>query len=148
MSSWRCKRKRRKGAPSDESMVHKKKRQCSWYIAQKAKMKMSSSDDPTIQFLDAPDELQRRSSRASSTGWSDGLSEDTVGLSDASFESRQRRAKTRASAPDDRRWSNGSSDGHEETKRDALATSPSAPDDLTHHRCIASEQLCQQIFNG
>jgi hypothetical protein len=37
----------------------------------------------TIHFLVASDELQRRSSEDSSTGWSDGLSGDTVGLSDA-----------------------------------------------------------------
>jgi hypothetical protein len=32
-------------------------------------------------FLVALDELQRKSSKDSSTGWSDGLSEDTIGLS-------------------------------------------------------------------
>jgi hypothetical protein len=42
-----------------------------------------------------------KAAKDSSTGWSDGLSGDTVGLSDAQFESRQRRAKTRALAPDE-----------------------------------------------
>jgi hypothetical protein len=32
--------------------------------------------------------LQKKSSKDNSTGWSDGLSEDTIGLSDAQFESR------------------------------------------------------------
>jgi hypothetical protein len=32
------------------------------------KMKMTPSDDPTIKFLDAPDDLQRRRSEDSSTG--------------------------------------------------------------------------------
>jgi hypothetical protein len=68
------------------------------------------------------DELQRKSSEDSSTGWSDSLSEDTVGLSDAQFESRQRRAKTKPSAPDDPTpWSRGSvglSDGLVKANRD------------------------------
>jgi hypothetical protein len=54
-----------------------------------------------VQFLDAPNELQWRSSEDSSTEWSDGLREDTIGLSDAQFESRRRRAKTKSSAPDE-----------------------------------------------
>jgi hypothetical protein len=45
-------------------------------------MKMTPLDDTTVQFLDALDELQRRSSEDSSTGWSDSLREDTVGPSD------------------------------------------------------------------
>jgi hypothetical protein len=32
------------------------------------KMKMTPSDDPTVQFLDVPDELQTGSSRDSSIG--------------------------------------------------------------------------------
>jgi hypothetical protein len=58
-------------------------------------------DDPIVKFLDVPDELQRRCSEVSSTGLTDGLCGDTVGLFDASFESRQRRTKTGASAPDE-----------------------------------------------
>jgi hypothetical protein len=96
-------------------------------------MKLAPSDEPTVLFPDAPDELQRRSSKPSSTGWFDGLSEDTVGLSDAQFESRQRRAKTTSSAPDEPtpwvRDSIGLSDGHEAAYRDVLARSPSAPDE-------------------
>jgi hypothetical protein len=47
------------------------------------------------------------------------------------------------------RWvSSGLSDGYEETNRDGLARSPSALDEPTHRRCIASEQLCQRISNG
>jgi hypothetical protein len=107
------------------------------------------SDEPTVHFLVASDELQRKSSEDSSTGWSDGLSEDTVGLSDAQFESRQRRVKTKSSAPDDLTpWSRGSvglSDGRVKANRDDLVTGSSAPDDPTHRRCIASEQLCQII---
>jgi hypothetical protein len=41
------------------------------------------SDELTTPFLVASDELQRKSSKDSSTGWSHGLSEDTIGLSDA-----------------------------------------------------------------
>jgi hypothetical protein len=73
------------------------------------------------------------------------LSGDTVGLSDALFESRQRRAKTSSSALDELMpWSRGSvdlSDGYEETNRDGLARSPSAPDEPMHRLCIASEQF-------
>jgi hypothetical protein len=109
-------------------------------------------DEPMVHFVDVPDELQRKSSEDSSTGWSDGLSEDTVGLSDAQFESRQRRAKTKSSAPDQpMHWSRGSvglSDGRVESTRDVLAAGSSAPDEPTHRRCNASEQLCQRIFNG
>jgi hypothetical protein len=80
------------------------------------------------------------------------LSEDTVGLSDAQFESRQRRAKMKPSAPDDLTpWTRGSvglSDGRVEDNRDDLVAGFSAPDDPTHRRCIASEQLCLWIFNG
>jgi hypothetical protein len=100
-----------------------------------------------VQFLDAPDELQRWSSEVSSTGWTGDLSGDTIDLSDASFESRQRHAKTGASAPDEltaeqqfiqrsRRWDNK-----------VLVRSHLAPDDRTHRRYIALEQLYQQICN-
>jgi hypothetical protein len=75
--------------------------------------------------------------------------EDTVGLSDAQFEPRQRRAKTKPSAPDDSTpWSRGSvglSDGLVKANRDDLVAGSSAPDDLTHRQCIASKQLCQRI---
>jgi hypothetical protein len=105
-----------------------------------------------VHFLVASDELQRKSSKDSSTGWSDGLSEDTVGLSDAQFESRQRRAKTKSSAPDEPTpWSRGNvglSDGRVEATRDILVAGYSTPDEPTHRRCNASEQLCQRIFNG
>jgi hypothetical protein len=53
------------------------------------------------------------------------------------------------SAPDDLTpWSKGSvglSDGRVEANRDDLVAGSSAPDDPTHRRCIASEQLCQRI---
>jgi hypothetical protein len=101
-----------------------------------------------VQFLDAPDELQRRSSEDSSTRRSNGQREDTVGLSDAQLESRQRRAKTASSASDEPTpWSVGSvglSDGHEAAYEDVLVAKSSAPDEPTHCRCIASEQLRQQ----
>jgi hypothetical protein len=101
-----------------------------------------------VQFLDASDELQRKSNEDSSTGRSDGLSGDTVGLSDAQFEFIQRRAKTKPSAPDDptprSRGSVGLSDGQLEANRGDLDAGSSAPDDPTHRRCIASEQLCQR----
>jgi hypothetical protein len=104
-------------------------------------------------FLVVSDELQRRSSEDSSTGWSDiRLSGDTVGLSDTQFHSRQRRAKTKSSAPDDPTpWSRGSVglfDGRVEANRDDFVTGYSAQDYLTHRPCIASELLCQRIFNG
>jgi hypothetical protein len=54
-----------------------------------------------VQLLVASDELQKKSSKDSSTGLSDGLSGDTVGLFDAQFEFIQRRAKMKPSAPDD-----------------------------------------------
>jgi hypothetical protein len=38
-------------------------------------------------------------------------------------------------------------DGLEETNRDILAKSSSAPDDPMLHRCIVSEQVCQQRCN-
>jgi hypothetical protein len=64
-------------------------------------------------------------------------------------ESRQRRAKTKSSTPDDLMpWSTGSvglSDGRVEAIRDILVAGSSALDDPTHRRCIASEQLCQRI---
>jgi hypothetical protein len=102
-------------------------------------------DEPMVQFLDAPDELRRKSSE-------DEVSEDTVGLSNTQFESRQRRVKTKSSALyEPTPWSRGNvglSDGHVEATRDILTARSSAPDEQTHRRCIASEQLCQQIFNG
>jgi hypothetical protein len=72
---------------------------------------------------------------------------NTVGLSNAQFESIQRRAKTKSSAPDDPTpWSSvGLSDGRAKANRDDLVAGSSAPDELTHHQCIASEQLCQRI---
>jgi hypothetical protein len=54
-----------------------------------------------VHYLVASDELQRKSKEDSSTGLSDGLSGDPVGLSDAQFEYIHRRAKTKPSAPDD-----------------------------------------------
>jgi hypothetical protein len=92
--------------------------------------------------------LQEKSWEDSSTGWSDGLSGDTVGLSDSQFEFIQRRAKTKPSAPDDpkpwSRWSVGLFDSRVKANRGDLGVGSSAPDDPTHRRCIASEQLCQR----
>jgi hypothetical protein len=105
----------------------------------------------TIGWTDGPisrcvGRVAEEEQQRSSTGWSD---EDTVGLSDAQFESRQRRAKMKSSAPDDLMpWSRGSvglSDGCMKANRDDLVAGSSSPDDPTHHRCIASEQLCQRI---
>jgi hypothetical protein len=63
--------------------------------------------------------------------------------------SRQRRAKMKPSAPDDPMpWSRGSVglfDGRVEATKNVLAAGSSAPDDPTHCRCIALEQLCQRI---
>jgi hypothetical protein len=73
-------------------------------------------------------------------------------ISDAQFESRQRRAKMKYSAPDEPMpWSRGSvglSDGRVKANRDDLAAGSSTPDEPTHCWCIASEQLCQRISNG
>jgi hypothetical protein len=106
------------------------------------------SDEPTVHCLVASDELQRKSSEDSSTGWSDVLSGDTVGLSDSQFEFIQRRAKTKPSAPDDptpwSRWSVGLSDGRVKANRGDLGAGSSALNEPTHRRCIASEQLCQR----
>jgi hypothetical protein len=131
---------------------HRCKRRCTWYTVWRKLSLHRPSDEPTMCFLVASDEWKRKSSEDYSTGWSDDLSRDTVGLSDALFESRQRHAKTSSSAPDELTpWSRGSdglSDGYEETNRDGLTRSPSAPDESTHRWCIASEQLCQRVFNG
>jgi hypothetical protein len=58
-----------------------------------------------------------------------------------------RRAKMKSSAPDEPTpWSRGSvglSDSHVEATRGVLVAGSSAPDEPTHHRCNASEQLCQ-----
>jgi hypothetical protein len=54
-----------------------------------------------VQLLVTSDELRKKSSKDSSTGLSDSLSGDTVGLFDAQFEFIQRRAKMKPSAPDD-----------------------------------------------
>jgi hypothetical protein len=57
----------------------------------------------------------------------------------------------KSSAPDEPTpWSWGSiglSDGRMEANRDVLAAGSSTPDEPTHHRCNASEQWCQWIFN-
>jgi hypothetical protein len=75
-----------------------------------------------------------------------------VGLSDTQFESRQRRAKTKSSAPDEPtpwlRGSVGLSNGRVEATKDVLTAGSSTPDEPTHCRRNASEQLCQRIFNG
>jgi hypothetical protein len=122
-----------------------------WELVHWVKAK-APSDEPTVQFLVAPDELQRKSSEHSSTKWSNGQSEDTVGLSNAQFESRQRRDKTTSSALDEPTpWvgdSVGLSNGHEAAYRDVLSVGSSAAHEPTHRRCHVSEQLCQRIFNG
>jgi hypothetical protein len=68
---------------------------------------------------------------------------DTVGLSDAQFESRQRRAKMKPSALDDPTpWSRGSvglSDGRVKANGGDLAAGSLAPDDPTHRWGIALE---------
>jgi hypothetical protein len=142
-------RKEKEKTPSDEPTVPSVQASEHLVHCAEAEMKLTPSDEPTVHFLVASDDLQRKSSEDSSTGWSDGLIEGTVGLSDAQFESRQRHAKTSSLAPDETTpWSRsnvGLFDGYEETNRDGLARSPSAPDEPTHRRCIASEQLCQRI---
>jgi hypothetical protein len=76
------------------------------------------------------------------------LTVDTVDLSDAQFESRQRRAKKKSLALDDSTpWSRGSiglSDGRVKANRGDLVVGSSAPDDPTHRRCIASEQFVRE----
>jgi hypothetical protein len=58
----------------------------------------------------------------------------------------------KSSAPDEPTpWSRGTiglSDGRMEANRDVLAAGSSTPDEPTHRRCIASEQLCQRTSNG
>jgi hypothetical protein len=143
-------RKEKERTPSDEPTVPRLQAsvQSSDELVHWVKTR-APSDEPTVHFLVASDELQRKSSEDSSTGWSDGLSEDTVGLFDAQFQSRQRCAKTKSSAPDEPMpWTRGSvglSDGRVEANRDDLAAGSSAPDEPTHRRCIVLEQLCQRI---
>jgi hypothetical protein len=76
-------------------------------------------------------------------------SEDTVGLSDAQFESRQRRTRMKSSAPEDPTpWSRGSvglSDGRVKANRCDLVAGSLAPDEPMHRQCTTSEQLCQKI---
>jgi hypothetical protein len=55
----------------------------------------------TVQFLDASDELQIRRREDSSVGWTDSPLEGTVGLSDDQVQTRQKRAKIHAVAPDE-----------------------------------------------
>jgi hypothetical protein len=113
---------------------------------------LAPSNEPTAHILVASDELKSSSHEDTSTGWTDGPLDRTVGLSDDQVWTRQRRTKTNPSAPDDPTpWSRGSiglSDGHEAAYRDVLATRSSAPDEPTQYWCIASEQLCQQSCNG
>jgi hypothetical protein len=58
-------------------------------------------DEPTVHFIVASDELQRRSSEVNSVGWTDNPLEWTVGLSGDQVWTRQRRAKIRVVAPDE-----------------------------------------------
>jgi hypothetical protein len=57
---------------------------------------------------------------------------------------RQRRAKTGAVAPDEPTVEQQLYDGLEEANSMVLARSPSAPDEPTVRRCIASDELCQR----
>jgi hypothetical protein len=61
-------------------------------------MKLAPSDEPAVHSGIASDDWKEKSYRRCSTGSSDDLSGDTVSLSDAWFESRQRCAKTDSSA--------------------------------------------------
>jgi hypothetical protein len=51
------------------------------------------SDDPTVPFLVASDELEKKGRKDSSVGWTDGPLEGTVGLSGGKIWTRQRRTK-------------------------------------------------------
>jgi hypothetical protein len=55
----------------------------------------------------------------------------------------------KSSAPDEPTpWSRGSVglyDGHMEANKDDVAAGSSAPDEPTHSRYIASEEMCQRI---
>jgi hypothetical protein len=112
-------------------------------------MKLTPSDDPTVDILDVPDDLQRKSSEDSSNRWSDGLSEDTIGLSDAQFESRQRRANTTSSAPDEQRLGLEIASVYLTVMKKPTETFWRQV--LQHRmirRTVGVEQLCQQIFSG
>jgi hypothetical protein len=65
-------------------------------------------------------DAETRQDEAFSTGWTDAMIRGSAGLSD----------------------------GYEDTYSKGLAKRSSAPDEPTHRRCIASEQLCQQSCNG
>jgi hypothetical protein len=113
-------------------------RRTSWYTGETLGT-VGWTDGPSLV---ASDELQRKSKEDSITGWSDDLSGDAVGLSDAQFEFIQRRAKTKPSAPDDpmpwSRWSVGLSDSRVKANRGDLDAGSSAPDDPMHRCYIAS----------
>jgi hypothetical protein len=98
----------------------------------------TSSDEPTVPFLVASDELEKRSREDSSVGWTDSPLEGTVGLSGGCVWTRQRGAKTKLKHRMSRRVSSGWSDGRVEANRDVLAAGSSAPDEPTHRWCNAS----------
>jgi hypothetical protein len=62
---------------------------------------LTPSDEPTVSFLVASDELEKRSREDSSIGWTDGPLEWTVGLSGGRVWTRQRRAKMKPEALDE-----------------------------------------------
>jgi hypothetical protein len=73
------------------------------YLAHCAKgqIGLAPSDEPTVHFVDAAEELQGRSSEVSSVEWTEGPLEGTVGLFDDQVWTRQRCPKTRAVASDE-----------------------------------------------
>jgi hypothetical protein len=61
-------RKGRKKTPSDDPTVPLEEASVHLVNCAVGKMKLTPSDDLTVQFLDVSDELQRRSSEVGSTG--------------------------------------------------------------------------------
>jgi hypothetical protein len=99
----RCRRKEKKGKRHRRMnrRYPRKKHRCTWYTTQKAKRNWHRRMNRWSIFQLCRMIGRRRAAEDSSTRWFYGVSGDTVGLSDAWFESRQRRAKTDSSAPDE-----------------------------------------------
>jgi hypothetical protein len=104
MTSWRRNEKKREKTPSDEPTVPWNKRRCmrrsTSYTMKKDKVnwhhRMNRRSNSYMRQMIG----RSKAAEDSSTGWTDNPVGSTVGLSDAQFESRQRRTKKYSVAPD------------------------------------------------
>jgi hypothetical protein len=100
---------------------------------------LTPSDEPTVPFLVASDELEKRSREAAASDeltvhWRE-LSVYPVVVFEQDRDAPRRSLKHRMN----RRVSSGSSDGRVKANKDDLAARSSTPDEPTVHRSIASE---------